>query len=186
MFFIGFPILSYPIRPHSITCIGYTKPYAKPSQTNSLSSYIQIVITKSSYFLYTSAIFQLLPSKHLLVLKTSSKTSWASWRRLEDVLQRNLEDILEDKKLLQKIEDMSWRCPEDMSWRHFQDVLETKKWEYLYLTNLNVYVSNKSILHKSISGKSKANPKSWIRTQQFQYSFNFEIRATFLFWELKS
>ena len=93
------------------------------------------------------------------------KTSWrpvlkTSWRRLEDVLQRRLEDILEDKKLLQKIEDMSWRCPEDMSWRHFQDVLETKKWEYLYITNLNVYVSNKSILYKSISGKSKANPKS--------------------------
>ena len=37
MFFIGFPILSYLIRPHATTSIGYTKPYVKPNQSNLLS-----------------------------------------------------------------------------------------------------------------------------------------------------
>ena len=61
---------------------------------------------------------------------------------------------------------MSSRGPEDMSWRHVQDFLETKKnGGYLNLTNLNVYVSNKSIFHKSIPDESKANRKSLIITQ---------------------
>ena len=60
---------------------------------------------------------------------------------------------------------MSSKRPEDMSSRYLQDVLETKKRGYLYLKNLNGYVSNKSIFHKSISDESKANPKSLIRTQ---------------------
>ena len=98
----------------------------------------------------------------------SSKTSWrrlakTSWRHLA----RRLEDVWEDEKLLRwrRLEDMSWRRPEDMSRKHLQDVLETKKWEYLYLTNLNVCVSYKSLFHNSMSDKSKANPKSLIRTQ---------------------
>ena len=97
---------------------------------------------------------KLSPSKHLLVLNTSS-------RRLQDMswtrLQRNnftssktswrcLEDLLEDEKLLH--------------WRHLQDVLKTSGghilkttsrrlegkqnvyWWYLHLTNLNVYLTN--------------------------------------------
>ena len=44
MLFIGFPILPYLIWPHATTSIGYTKPYAKPSQLNLLSSYIKIII----------------------------------------------------------------------------------------------------------------------------------------------
>ena len=39
MFFIGFPILSCPIRPHITTSIGYTKAYVKPNQAYLLSSY---------------------------------------------------------------------------------------------------------------------------------------------------
>ena len=107
-------------------------------------------------------IYQNLPSKHLLVLKTS-------WRFFKTCLQ-----------------DMSSRCSEDMSSRYLQAILETKKWGYLYLKNLNGYVSNKSIFHKSIPDESKANPKSSIRTQWFQYSSYFKIQAAFLFWELKS
>ena len=34
IFFIGFLIFPYPIWPHATTSIGYTKPYAKPSQLN--------------------------------------------------------------------------------------------------------------------------------------------------------
>ena len=64
-----------------------------------------------------------------------------------------------------RLQDMSSKRPEDMSSRHLQDVLKTKKWEYLYLKNLNEYVSNKFIFHKSIPDESKANPESSIRTQ---------------------
>ena len=48
IFFIGFPILSYRIRPHSTTSIGYTKPYATRSQTNLLSNYILVIILYGS------------------------------------------------------------------------------------------------------------------------------------------
>ena len=44
MFFIGFNILSYPIRPQATTGIGYTKSFVNPSPSNLLSSYIQIMI----------------------------------------------------------------------------------------------------------------------------------------------
>ena len=37
MFFIGFPVSSYLIRPHATTSIEYTKPYAKQNQSNFLS-----------------------------------------------------------------------------------------------------------------------------------------------------
>ena len=90
---------------------------------------------------------------------------WWSWRRLEDI---------------------SSRRPEDMSSRYLQDVLETKKCGYLYLKILNGYVSNKPIIHKSITDESKVNSKSSIRTQWFQYSSYFKTQAAFLFWELKS
>ena len=45
MFFIAFNIFSYSIQPQATTCIGYTKSYIKPSQSNLLSNYIQIVDT---------------------------------------------------------------------------------------------------------------------------------------------
>ena len=48
MFFIGFSILSYPIRPRATKSIGYTKPYTKPSQSKTLSSSIQIIILYES------------------------------------------------------------------------------------------------------------------------------------------
>ena len=47
----------------------------------------------------------------------------------------------------------------------FSRRLRDKKWGYLYFANLNVCVSNKSVFHKSVSDKSKVNPKSLIRTQ---------------------
>ena len=95
---------------------------------------------------------------------SSSKTSW-----------RRLEDILEDEKLLRwrRIEDISWRRLEDMSWRRLEDLswrhvlkmsgkrLGDKQnvfWSYLYLTNLNVYLTN-LVFHKPVSDESKMNPK---------------------------
>ena len=102
------------------------------------------------------------PSKHLLVLKTSwrclqdkslrrlqnvfSVTIFRLPRRPEDALKtswRRLENVLEDKKLLRWrcLQDMSSRCLQDMSSRRFQDVY----WEYLLLKNL------KSVSDKSVS-----------------------------------
>ena len=48
MFVIGFPIFSYPIRPHTTTTIGCSKPYTKPSQSYLLSRCIQIIMTYRS------------------------------------------------------------------------------------------------------------------------------------------
>ena len=48
--FIGFPILPNPIWPHA-TGIVYTKPYAKPSHPNFLSSYMQIIKSYGSNML---------------------------------------------------------------------------------------------------------------------------------------
>ena len=52
-FFIGFPILSYPIQPRSTTSIGYTKQYERPksNQQNLSSSCIQIIIYRSLYLM---------------------------------------------------------------------------------------------------------------------------------------
>ena len=48
MFFIGFPILPYPIRPRATISIGYIKPCVKPSKSNVLSSYINVIISYGS------------------------------------------------------------------------------------------------------------------------------------------
>ena len=132
------------------------------------------------------------------VLKTSRKTSWRRlktsckkdeqllhWRRLQDILTACLEDVL--KTCLEVVfktclEVVFQTCLQDifmMSWRK-------KKWGYLYLTNRNGYVSNKSLFYKPISDESKGHPESLIRTQWFQYSSYLKIQAGFLFWELKS
>ena len=55
MFSIDLPIFSYPIRPHA-TVVVYIKLYAKPSQSNLLSNYIQIIIP---YWLNTLPIKKL-------------------------------------------------------------------------------------------------------------------------------
>ena len=83
-----------------------------------------------------------LPSKYLLVLKTSSTSlqrnnftsSKTSWRRLEDVLEdekllrwRRLQDVLEDEKLLcwRRLEDVLKTCLKDVLKACLEDVLNT-------------------------------------------------------------
>ena len=92
------------------------------------------------------------PSKHLLVLKTSSTSlqynnftsSKTSWRRLGR------------RKMLRwrRLEDMSWRCLEDMSWRRvlktcLQDVLKT----YLEDVLKTLWRETKYLLWISVSNK---------------------------------
>ena len=96
----------------------------------------------------------MLPSKHLFVLKMPSRClEDMSWRCLQHVfsatifrLPRRLEDILEDEKLLRwrRLQDVLKTCLEDIlrtSWRHYGDKQNTY-WEYLYLTNVNVHLTN--------------------------------------------
>ena len=78
-------------------------------------------------------------------------------RRLEDVLQRHLKNVLKTlSRRLGRRKNVtlktSWRRLEDMSWRCLEGIIETNK-------ILGISVSNKSIFHKSISDNSKANPK---------------------------
>ena len=57
MLFIGFPILSYLIWPHARS-IGYIKPYAKPSHSNLLSSYIYMIKTYGPNTLPIKKVFK--------------------------------------------------------------------------------------------------------------------------------
>ena len=106
------------------------------------------------------------PSKRLLVLKTSStRLQDMSWRRLQHVfsvtvlrLPRRLEDVLkkscktswktkncyaEDVLKTSWRHDLktSWRHILKTSWRHYGEKQNTY-WGYLYLKNLNMYLTN--------------------------------------------
>ena len=98
---------------------------------------------------------------------TSSVTSWRRlamtfWRRLEGVLKTSwktknyyAEDVLKTswrhvlktswrhvlKKSWRHVLKMSWRHTLKTSWRHRGDK-QNAYWGYLYLTNLNVYLTN--------------------------------------------
>ena len=146
--------------------------------------------------------YNFLPSKHLLVFKTSWKRlqdmSWRSLqnlfsvtiflsfqtssRRLEDVLQKHLEDVLKTsskrlgrRKIVtlktswrrlkdmfsRRLKDMFSRRLKDMFSRLFQDMssrrLQDVYWEYLYLKNLNLYLINLYLtyLYPTNQGQSK-------------------------------
>ena len=100
-------------------------------------------------------------SKHLLVFKTYLRrledmstrrfqhvfrvTIFRLPRRLEEVLKKSwktkncyAEDVF--KTSWRRVFKTSWRHIEDMSWRRFRD--KEKVYRYLYLTNLNVYLTN--------------------------------------------
>ena len=81
---------------------------------------------------------------------------------LEDFLETFLEDVLKvclDDVLKACLEGVLKTCLEDALKTCLENVFKTssgqKKWGYLYLTNLNVCVSNKSIFHKSVSDDLK-------------------------------
>ena len=84
-----------------------------------------------------------LPSKHLLVFKTP-------WRRFQDLSQHVLKTSWKTKNCYaEDVRKTSWRHVLKTSWRHIlkrsSRRLGGKKffyWWYLYLTNLNVYLTN--------------------------------------------
>ena len=138
-----------------------------------------VSITPSPFFIF--AVRNVFSSRH------PANICWSSRHVLKmspTRLQRN--NFSSSKKSWRRLAITSWRHVLktsgrhvlNTSWRHVlkafgRHVLKTfsrslgdkKKWEYLYLTNLNVCVSNKFIFHKSISDEFKANPKSLIRTK---------------------
>ena len=108
--------------------------------------------------------FWCLPSRHVLKTSstrlqrsnfTSSKTSWrrltkTSWRRLEDVFKTSHKTSWKTKDCYaEDVLKTSWRHVLKTSWRH---ILKTSSrrlggkqnfyWWYLYLANLNVYLTN--------------------------------------------
>ena len=53
-----------------------------------------------------------------------------------------VKDVLEDEKLLRwRLLKTSWRHVLKTSWRHYREK-QNAYWGYLYLTNLNVYLTN--------------------------------------------
>ena len=91
-----------------------------------------------------------LPSKHLLVF---SVTIFRLLRRLEDVLQIRLEDLL---KTSWKTKNCYAEHVLKTSWRSLGDK-QNVYWEYLYLTNLNLYLINLYLtyLYLTNQGESK-------------------------------
>ena len=117
-------------------------------------------------FYYICNIHFIHPIKHLLIFKTSSRhvlktsstrlqcnnftSSKTSWRRLEDVFKTSRKTSWKTKNCYaEDVFKTSWRHVLKTSWRH---ILKTSSrrlggkqnfyWWYLYLTNLNVYLTN--------------------------------------------
>ena len=90
---------------------------------------------------------------------SSSKTAR---RRLKDVLQIRLEDVLEEKNCYaEDIFKTSWRHVFKTSWWHVFKTSwrQTKCVLEIYVSSKSKCVSKKPIFHKSISDESKVNPK---------------------------
>ena len=131
---------------------------------------------------------QNLPSKHFLVFKKSwRRLQGMSWRRLQQVFSVTILRLprrLQDVKLLRWrrfqdvfttcLEDVLKTCLDDVLKTCFEDVLRTcledvfkTSWRQtkcllvISVSNKSKCVSNKSMFRKSISDKSKANPK-WV------------------------
>ena len=113
----------------------------------------------------------LIPSKHLLVLKTSSryalKTSSTRLQHNNLRLPRRLKDVLKTswRHILKTCPEVVLKtCLEEVLKTYLEDALKTLWRQTKFLLGISVSnkskcVSNKSVFHKSISDNSKANPK---------------------------
>ena len=130
-----------------------------------------------------------------------------SWRRLEDDFKtfrktfwRLLEDVFKTSWKTKNCyaEDVfktSWRHFLKKSWRHvlktyWRHIFKTSSrcfggkqnfyWWYLYLTNLNVYLTNLCFTNLYLTNLRQIQNAS-LRTQQFRFSSYFETRQHFYF-----
>ena len=144
-------------------------------------------------------VFRSVPCKHLLPVKTSwrrlqhvfSVTVLRLPRRLEDISQDVLrtswktkncyaEDVLKTswrhaiKTSSRHVLKMSWRRVLKTSWRYCGDKQNTY-WGYLYLLNLNVYLTNLYLanLHLTILRRIKHELS---RTHQFNICLILELK----------
>ena len=146
-----------------VVCLAL--PYNICSNRNKNSGYfitlffsLSLCLLTTISFYYICNIHFIYPIKHLLIFKTSSRhvlktsstrlqcnnftSSKTSWRRLEDVFKTSRKTSWKTKNCY--AEDVL-----KTSWRH---ILKTSSrrlggkqnfyWWYLYLTNLNVYLTN--------------------------------------------
>ena len=135
-------------------------------------SYIQIqkAMNGKKYFLLSFQANIFWSWRHLQ--NVFSVTIFRLPRRLEDVLQIRLEDVLEDEKLLswRRLEDVLKTCLEDALKTRLEDVMK-KSWRQtkclleISLSDESKSVSDKSISHISISGKSRRIQNALTRTQ---------------------
>ena len=154
-------------------------------------SSINLFPADKNLFTISFIFYRALLNKHLLVFKTclhlqhnnilSFKTSWRWLGRQKFVML---------KTSSRRLKDISWRSLEDMSWnvlKTYSKRLGDKKnvsWGYLYLTNLNMYLTNLYFTNVYLTNLRPIQ-KAFIRTQKFRYLSYFETQAAFLFWELK-
>ena len=113
-------------------------------------------IRETTYLLFSCQANICWSSRH--VLKTSSTHLQRNNFTSSKTFWRRLEDVLEDEKLLR------WRRLQDVLKTYLEDVFKTSRRQTKFLlvisvSNKSKCVSNKSMFHKSISDKSKANPK---------------------------
>ena len=146
-----------------VVCLAL--PYNICSNRNKNSGYfitlffsLSLCLLTTISFYYICNIHFIHPIKHLLIFKTSSRhvlktsstrlqcnnftSSKTSWRRLEDVFKTSRKTSwrrLGRRKIVTL--KTSWRRLEDMSWRRLWGK-QNFYWWYLYLTNLNVYLTN--------------------------------------------
>ena len=99
--------------------------------------------TPQKHFEYVSKTSWERVNKNSLTLLYVLKKSWwrlqnllkTSWRCLEDIFARCLEDVLKTSwKRLENILKTSWRCLEDVFARHLEDVLKTS-WQVVLKTS---------------------------------------------------
>ena len=109
-----------------------------------------------------------------------------SWRRLQHVfsvtilhLPRRLEDVLKPSWktkncYAEDVLKISWRHTLKASWRHYGDKQNTY-WGYLYLTNLNMYLTN---LYLTILRRIQ---NALSRTHHFNICFILELKQHLYF-----
>ena len=115
----------------------------------------------------------------------------ASWRRLAKKFWRRLEDLLQDvfktswktkncyaedvlKTSWRHVLKTSWRHVLKTSWRHYGDKQNTY-WGYLYLTNLNVYLTNLYFTNLYLTILRRIQ-NGFIRTHHFNICLILELK----------
>ena len=141
-------------------------------------------------YINTNCYVHTLPSKHLLVFKTSWRLQDMSWRRLQPL--RRIEDVFKTSRKTssrrlgrRKIVTLKTclRHALKTSWKH---VLKTSRRQtkfllVIFVSKKSKCVSNKSLFHKLCLRNLRRIQNASLRTQLFRYSSYFETHQHFYF-----